>query len=93
MAKLVTRGKTHKVRGVPGKKIVKKAAKKAPAKKAPFPAPQAVPHVHHAAPHAAPHAALLELLSQCQRAVTELSDQLGGRYFSHADRVNRSIVT
>ena len=35
VAKLVTRGKTHKVRGVPGKKIVKKAAKKAPAKKAP----------------------------------------------------------
>jgi RNA polymerase-binding transcription factor DksA len=34
VAKLVTRGKTHKVRGVPGKKIVKKAAKKAPAKKA-----------------------------------------------------------
>ena len=43
MAKLVTRLKTHKVRGVPGKKIVKKAvkavlksssAKKAPAKKA-----------------------------------------------------------
>ncbi|MTA61204.1 MAG: molecular chaperone DnaK [Actinobacteria bacterium] len=34
MAKLVTRGKTHKVRGVPGKKVVKKAAKKAPAKKA-----------------------------------------------------------
>jgi len=32
---LVTKGKTHKVRGVPGKKIVKKAAKKAPAKKAP----------------------------------------------------------
>ena len=35
VAKLVTRGKTHKVRGVPGKKVVKKAAKKAPAKKAP----------------------------------------------------------
>jgi RNA polymerase-binding transcription factor DksA len=34
VAKLVTRRKTHKVRGVPGKKIVKKAAKKAPAKKA-----------------------------------------------------------
>ena len=34
VAKLVTRGKTHKVRGVPGKKVVKKAAKKAPAKKA-----------------------------------------------------------
>ena len=34
MAKLVTSGKTHKVRGVPGKKVVKKAAKKAPAKKA-----------------------------------------------------------
>ena len=38
MAKLVTRLKTHKVRGVPGKKIVKKAAKavlkKAPATKA-----------------------------------------------------------
>ena len=34
VAELVTRGKTHKVRGVPGKKIVKKAAKKAPAKKA-----------------------------------------------------------
>jgi RNA polymerase-binding transcription factor DksA len=32
---LVTRGKTHKVRGVPGKKVVKKAAKKAAAKKAP----------------------------------------------------------
>jgi RNA polymerase-binding transcription factor DksA len=31
---LVTSGKTHKVRGVPGKKVVKKAAKKAPAKKA-----------------------------------------------------------
>jgi len=35
VAKLVTRGKTHKVRGVRGKKVVKKAAKKAPAKKAP----------------------------------------------------------
>ena len=35
MAKLVTRGKTHKVRGVPGKKVVKKAAKKSPAKTAP----------------------------------------------------------
>ncbi|MSW03893.1 MAG: molecular chaperone DnaK [Actinobacteria bacterium] len=35
MAKLVTSRKTHKVRGVPGKKVVKKAAKKAPAKKAP----------------------------------------------------------
>ena len=35
VAELVTKGKTHKVRGVPGKKIVKKAAKKAPAKKAP----------------------------------------------------------
>jgi len=34
VAKLVTSGKTHKVRGVPGKKVVKKAAKKAPAKKA-----------------------------------------------------------
>ena len=34
MAELVTRRKTHKVRGVPGKKVVKKAAKKAPAKKA-----------------------------------------------------------
>jgi DnaK suppressor protein len=38
VAKLVTRLKTHKVRGVPGKKIVKKAVKavlkKAPAKKA-----------------------------------------------------------
>ncbi len=35
MAELVTRGKTHKVRGVPGKKVVKKAAKKVAAKKAP----------------------------------------------------------
>jgi RNA polymerase-binding transcription factor DksA len=35
VAKLVTRGKTHKVRGVPGKKVVKKAAKKVAAKKAP----------------------------------------------------------
>jgi DnaK suppressor protein len=35
VAKLVTSGKTHKVRGVPGKKIEKKAAIKAPAKKAP----------------------------------------------------------
>jgi RNA polymerase-binding transcription factor DksA len=34
VAKLVTSGKTHKVRGVPGKKVVKKAAKKAPVKKA-----------------------------------------------------------
>jgi RNA polymerase-binding transcription factor DksA len=34
VAKLVTSRKTHKVRGVPGKKVVKKAAKKAPAKKA-----------------------------------------------------------
>jgi RNA polymerase-binding transcription factor DksA len=34
VAKLVTWRKTHKVRGVPGKKVVKKAAKKAPAKKA-----------------------------------------------------------
>ena len=33
MAKLVTSEKTHKVRGVPGKKVVKKAAAKAPAKK------------------------------------------------------------
>ncbi|CAB4330906.1 MAG: molecular chaperone DnaK [Actinobacteria bacterium] len=35
MAKLVTQRKTHKVRGVPGKKVAKKVAKKAPAKKAP----------------------------------------------------------
>ena len=35
MAKLVTGAKTHRVRGVPGKKIVKKPAKKAVAKKAP----------------------------------------------------------
>ncbi len=35
VAELVTEGKTHKVRGVPGKKVVKKAAKKAPAKKTP----------------------------------------------------------
>ena len=35
VAKLVTSRKTHRVRGVPGKKVVKKAAKKAPAKKAP----------------------------------------------------------
>ena len=35
VAELVTTRKTHRVRGVPGKKIVKKAAKKAPAKKAP----------------------------------------------------------
>ena len=35
MAKLVTSGKKHRVRGVPGKKVVKKAAKKAPAKKSP----------------------------------------------------------
>jgi RNA polymerase-binding transcription factor DksA len=35
VAELVTRGKTHKVRGVPGKKVVKKAAKKVAAKKAP----------------------------------------------------------
>jgi len=35
VAKLVTEAKTHKVRGVPGKKVAKKAAKKAPAKKAP----------------------------------------------------------
>ncbi len=35
VAKLVTSRKTHKVRGVPGKKVVKRAAKKAPAKKAP----------------------------------------------------------
>jgi RNA polymerase-binding transcription factor DksA len=34
VAKLVTSRKTHKVRGVPGKKVVKKASKKAPAKKA-----------------------------------------------------------
>jgi DnaK suppressor protein len=35
VAKLVTGAKTHRVRGVPGKKIVKKPAKKAVAKKAP----------------------------------------------------------
>ena len=35
VAKLVTQRKTHKVRGVPGKKVAKKPAKKAPAKKAP----------------------------------------------------------
>jgi len=35
VAKLVTSGKKHRVRGVPGKKVVKKAAKKAPAKKSP----------------------------------------------------------
>jgi len=35
VAKLVARRKTHKVRGVPGKKVAKKVAKKAPAKKAP----------------------------------------------------------
>jgi RNA polymerase-binding transcription factor DksA len=34
VAKLVTVEKSHKVRGVPGKKIAKKVAKKAPAKKA-----------------------------------------------------------
>ena len=39
VAKLVTWRKTHKVRGVPGKKVVKKAAKKAPAKKAAKKAP------------------------------------------------------
>jgi RNA polymerase-binding transcription factor DksA len=33
VAKLVTSEKTHRVRGVPGKKVVKKAAKKAPVKK------------------------------------------------------------
>ena len=35
VAKLVARRKTHRVRGVPGKKVAKKVAKKAPAKKAP----------------------------------------------------------
>ena len=35
VAKLDARRKTHKVRGVPGKKVAKKVAKKAPAKKAP----------------------------------------------------------
>ena len=35
MAKLVTKRKKHRVRGVPGKKIAKKATKKAVAKKAP----------------------------------------------------------
>jgi uncharacterized circularly permuted ATP-grasp superfamily protein/uncharacterized alpha-E superfamily protein len=41
---------------------------------------------------AAPHAELHALLTECQRAVTELSDQLGGRYFSHADRTTRSLM-
>ena len=35
MAKLVTKRKKHRVRGVPGKKVAKKATKKAVAKKAP----------------------------------------------------------
>jgi RNA polymerase-binding transcription factor DksA len=39
VAELVTRRKTHKVRGVPGKSVVKKAAKKAPAKKVATKAP------------------------------------------------------
>ncbi|NIC42384.1 circularly permuted type 2 ATP-grasp protein [Aquabacterium sp. A08] len=36
---------------------------------------------------------LLELLQSCSQAAHELSDRLGHAYFSHADRVNRSIVT
>ena len=35
VAKLVTKRKKHRVRGVPGKKVAKKATKKAVAKKAP----------------------------------------------------------
>jgi uncharacterized alpha-E superfamily protein len=43
-------------------------------------------------PAALPHTELHALLTHCQRAVTELSDQLGARYFSHADRTTRSLM-
>ncbi len=36
--------------------------------------------------------ALLELLQSCRQAACDLSDRLGHRYFSHADRINRTLV-
>jgi len=36
---------------------------------------------------------LLELLQACERGAYDLSDRLGHAYFSHADRVNRSILS
>ena len=39
------------------------------------------------------HLRLLELLQTCEAAAHAASDRLGHRYFSHADRVNRSLMT
>ncbi len=39
------------------------------------------------------HLGLLELLQSCEQGAYRLSDQLGHAYFSHADRVNQSIVS
>jgi uncharacterized alpha-E superfamily protein len=39
------------------------------------------------------HLALQSLLQHCAQSAMDLSDRLGHRYFSHADRQNRSLVT
>ncbi|MEY2683608.1 MAG: hypothetical protein RJA09_752 [Pseudomonadota bacterium] len=39
------------------------------------------------------HLALQELLQHCSQSAMDLSDRLGHRYFSHADRINSSLVT
>jgi uncharacterized alpha-E superfamily protein len=38
------------------------------------------------------HPALLELLTLCSASAMMLSDALGQRHFSHADRDNRSLL-
>jgi hypothetical protein len=45
------------------------------------------------APGPSVHLALQELLQHCSRSAMDLSDRLGHRYFSHADRINSSLVT
>lgn len=40
----------------------------------------------------AAYLSLLEILQSCTQAAYELSDQLGHLYFSHADRINRSLL-
>jgi uncharacterized circularly permuted ATP-grasp superfamily protein/uncharacterized alpha-E superfamily protein len=42
---------------------------------------------------ASAHLRLLALLQTCEAAAHTTSDRLGHRYFSHADRVNRSLMT
>jgi len=46
-----------------------------------------------AAGEARSHLRLLELLQTCEAAAHTTSDRLGHRYFSHADQVNRSLMT